>query len=326
MTPQSVLTACCLTLIGAGLYFAPDNVSDRVRGTVNDLMRPGLEIVLLAKASIGNRFSDSAARAMSAISDSSANGSQNEIDALTDALNLEQERNRILQVRLAQLAERQMVEEENSPSMSKSDRLILPSLVEVAVLGDTMAEKWRSGKLLDQGANNGIRENEIIISTRRSQRSLIDMGEDAKISPEDALLLGRCVIGKVENVGRWTSTIQLVTDAQYGGRAQLIRKTSEGMFVFGEAKGILRGQGGPLCKLEGIPAESSVHVHDSVFTAERDGILPIPLYYGEVIEATLGPDDREWTVFVKPVSLPTQLTTVQVLRTTVNPSRLAVKQ
>ena len=58
---------------------------------------------------------------------------------------------------------------------------------------------------------------------------------------------------------------------------------------------------------------------------QRDGILPTPLYYGQVVEAVLGPDDREWTVFVKPAPLPSHLTHVQILRTILNPERLAVK-
>ena len=131
------------------------------------------------------------------------------------------------------------------------------------------------------------------------------------------------MIGKVEHVGRWTSTFQRVTDSRYRGRAQLIRETKSG-FVF-EAQGILKGQGGPLCKLEGIPAGKSVRVNDAVYTAERDGILPTPLYYGQVVDAVLGMDDREWTVYVKPAAVPSQLTRVHVLRTAVNPDRLAVK-
>ena len=130
----------------------------------------------------------------------------------------------------------------------------MPSLIDGAVLGDAVAEQWRSGKLLDLGAKNGLRENELVLSTRKSKKPLIDLGEDANISTEDSLLLGRCVIGKVENVGRWTSTFQLVTDAQYRGRAQLIRETSAGKFVF-EAQGILKGDGNSLCELADIPAE-----------------------------------------------------------------------
>jgi cell shape-determining protein MreC len=162
----------------------------------------------------------------------------NDLKQLKEALEAQQERNRALQIRMAQLLEQHSTDDQISTSLTKSRRLVLPTLIEVAVLGDSLSERWRAGKLLDQGAKNGVRENELVLSTRKSKKPLIDVGEDLQISTEDALLLGRCVIGKVETVGRWTSTIQMVTDAQYRGRAQLIRQTSEGLFVF-EAQGIL---------------------------------------------------------------------------------------
>lgn len=316
MTTQSFLIACCLTLLGVGFYFIPDPVAESVRGTMADILRPGHEAIRLVKESTRiNFFADRIA----------ANPDDaGEVRRLTDALAIEQERNRAIQVRLAQLAERHSTDGPISSALSKSTRLILPSLIEVAVLGDSFAEQWRSGKLLDQGSKNGLREHELVLSTRKSKKPLIDLGDDAEISTGDSLLLGRCVIGKIEHVGRWTSTFQLVTDVHYRGRAQLIRETSEGQFVF-EAQGILKGQGDALCKLDGIPAENSVHIHDAVYTADRDGILPLPMYYGEVVEATLGTDDREWTILVKPAPLPSRLTTVHVIRTTVNPERLAGK-
>lgn len=314
--PQTGMTACCLTLLGVGLYFTPDGVAEKARGTLTDVLRPGCQAVrmvhefVVPKATRGNE---------AAVSENGLS-----VEQLSDALAAERERNRALQVRLAQLTEQNSANQQISLILTKSNRLVFPSLIEAAVLGDAIAEKWRAGKLIDQGAKNGVRENELVVSTRKSKKPLIDLGEDAQISTEDALMLGRCVIGKVERVGRWTSTFQLVTDAQYRGRAQLIRETSEGAFIF-EAQGILKGQGQSLCKLDGIPAEKSVHVGDAVYTADRDGLLPTPLYYGEVVEAELGVDDREWKVLVKPIQLPSPLTTVQVIRTTVNPERLAVK-
>lgn len=318
MKTRIFLTAFGLTLIGAGLHFAPKNVAAGLRGAIQDMMRPGWQVARFAKDSLGGQ--------LPILSVSSPARADQSLEDLADQLAAEQERSRALQTRLAQLTERYVSDDEITRASAKSDRLLLPSLVEVAILGDTLSEQWRAGKFLDQGAKNGLRENELVVSTRKSQRTLIDFGEDASISTEDALLLGRYVIGKVENVGKWTSTVLLVTDSHYRGRAQLIRKTDDGQFVFGEARGILKGQGGPLCKLEGIPAESSVHIHDAVYTAERDGILPTPLYYGEVVEATLGQHDREWTVLVRPVPLPTSLTKVQVLRTTFNPDRMAVTE
>jgi cell shape-determining protein MreC len=304
-------------LIGAGLYFGPDGVADRIRGSVNDLLRPGLETVRLAKESLETSSNTNPADHRVA--------RHEEVAELTEALALAEEHNRALQIRLAQHSEQRRQEQMVSPEVSKSQRLIQPLLVEVAVLGGTIAEDWCAGKLIDQGEKAGLRENGLVLAARKAKKTLIDVGQDNSISTEDTLLLGRCVIGKVEHVGRWTSTIQLVTDASYNGRAQIIRETSDG-FVFDATDGIiLKGQGGPLCKLEGIPAEKSVHIHDGVYTRERDGVMPIPLYYGEVVEASLEPNDREWTVLVRPAALPRQLTRIQVLRMVVNPDRLASK-
>jgi rod shape-determining protein MreC len=312
MTPRSVLTVCCLSLTGVGLYFAPDAAVSRVRGTITDAIRPGQVLLRQTMASMLGDFP----KASSAADD-------DVVERLKEELSVERVRNRVLQIRLAQLTEQYQGEQNISAAMLRTKRLIVPSLTEVAVLGDTVAEQWRSGKLLDQGAKNGLRENELVLSTKKPMRPLIDFGEDADLSTEDLMLLGRCVIGKVEHVGRWTSTFQRVTDSRYRGRAQLIRETESG-YVF-EAQGILKGQGGPLCKLEGIPAEKSVRINDAVYTAERDGILPTPLYYGQVVEAVLGIDDREWIVYVKPAPVADNLTRVQVLRTSVNPERSAVK-
>ena len=286
MTPRLVLTCCCLSLVGACLYFAPDSFASRLRGEITDALRPIQHSVNITKEAIFSGLSSEGR--------SSGASSSEELARITEELDAERERNRGLQIRLAQLAEMRATEQELSSAVVRSKRLIVPSTVEAAVLGDIVAEQWRAGKLLD-----------------------------SDLSTEDALLLGRCVIGKVEHVGRWTSTVQLVTDSRFRGRAQLIRETESG-FIF-ESQGILKGLGGPFCRLEGIPAEKSVRVNDAVYTAERDGIMPTPLYYGQVVEATLGPDDREWTVSVKPASLPTPLTRVQVLRTVINHERQEVR-
>ena len=315
MSWRASLAACCVFLTGLATFFAPDGVASRIRGVVTDALRPGQQAVRMTKWKRLGLWSHESER--------TSLGIDKEIQRLTDELETERTRNRAMQIQLAQSAERRLPEEGISPAFRNSQRLIVPSLTQVAVLGDVVAEQWRAGKFLDQGAKNGLRENELVLSSRKPLKLLVDGGEDFEISVEDALLLGRTVIGKIEHVGQWTSTIQLVTDSRYRGRAQVIRETSSG-FVF-EAQGILKGTGGPLCSLEGIPAEKSVRVNDTVYTAGRDGVLPTPLYYGHVVDAELEPDGREWKVRVKPASLPSHLTTVQVLRLAVNPERLAVK-
>ncbi|WP_373652570.1 rod shape-determining protein MreC [Schlesneria sp. DSM 10557] len=316
MATRSVMTCCCLLLTGIGLYFAPEGLTTVVRARVMDVLRPAFVAVNHVANSLGLRPFEPSAGA-----GDRADGPL--VAKLTEELDDERANNRALQLRLAQLTERLAAEDEIYSAINQTKRLVSPALTEVAVLGDVVAEQWRAGKFLAQGANQGLRENELVISNRKPLRPLVDGGEDFGISAEDKMLLGRCVIGKIETVGQWTSTFQLVTDSRYRGRAQLIRETDSG-FVF-EAQGILKGQGGPLCKLEGIPAEKSVRLNDAVYTADRDGVVPTPFYYGRVVEAELGPDDHEWTVLVRPAPLPAQLTTVQVLRIEANPERLVVR-
>ena len=310
MSPASVPITCVLLLLGVGLYFAPDGMATRLHNAVSDGLRPGQIAVRQSSARVREQVVSMTA--------SSEKSHRREVARLQEKLQAEQTRSAALTVQLARASDIQARETGLPSAMRQLPRLASPSLIEAAVMGDVLAEQWRSGRLLDRGESHGVRESSLVVNSRAS---LIDIGQDGELSPEDALLLGRCVIGKVERVGRWTSTFLLLTDSAYRGRAQLIHQTESG-FVFG-AKGILKGQGRALCRLDGISSVDSVNVGDSVFTANRDGVNAAPLYYGKVVEATLGPDAAEWKVLVEPVPLPGQLTTVQILRTTVNTERLA---
>lgn len=310
MSSWTLPTTCGLVLVGVGLSFAPDAVSSRLRGAVADVMRPGQQAARVT--------GDSLREWMIGLTSQSARSQQREVTCLEAELAAANARNAVLIARLAESRDEQAHASALPSTIRSLPRLASPSLIEAAVLGDALAEHWRSGKLLDRGTANGVRETSLVVSSRQP---LIDLGQDGEVSPEDSVLLGRCVIGKVERVGRWTSTLLLLTDAAYRGRAQLIHAADTG-YAWG-GRGILKGQGGTLCKLDGIAATESVRVGDEVYTAERDGLVTTPLYYGRVVEATLGPDDREWQVLVEPAPLPHRLTSVQVLRMSMNAERLA---
>ena len=310
MSSASLPVACGFVLVGVGLSFAPDGVASRLRGAVTDAMRPGQQAVCAT--------GDSLREGLASLASQPARTQQRELARLQRELDDAKARSSTLAVRLARVHEEREHESALPIAMRRLPRLASVSLIEAAVLGDVLAEQWRSGKLLDCGEANGVRESSLVVNSRQP---LVDVGRDGELSPEDSVLMGRSVIGKIERVGRWTSTFLLLTDAAYRGRAQLIQEAETG-FAFG-ARGILKGQGGTLCKLEGIAATESVRVGDGVYTADRDGLASTPLYYGKVVEATLGPDDREWKVLVEPAPLPSRLTSVQVLRTRVNSERLA---
>ena len=313
MSSVSGPLTCVLVMVGIGLHFAPENVAAKVRAVVADSMRPGQVAARQLADACRGEFHAQAAK---------SNGTRrSEVDRLREQLQREQTRAASLQMRLAQLSDQQNRDASMPETIRSLPPLVTSSLIDASVLGDAVAEKWRKGKLLDRGQTSGVRETELVV---KSNHSLVDVGRDADLSPEDGVLLGRCVIGKVERVGRWTSTFLMLTDAGYRGRAQLVHQAESG-YVFG-AKGILEGQGEPRCRLTGIAATDSVTVGDAVYAATREGLSSTPLYYGRVVEATLGPSDSEWTILVEPVPVPSDLRTVQIMRTAVNTDRLTAER
>lgn len=313
MSSVSGPLTCVLVMVGIGLHFAPDNVAAKVRAVVADSMRPGQVAARQLTDACRGEFHTQAAK--------TEVSRRSEVDRLRDQLQREQTRTASLQMRLAQLSDQQTRDASMPETIRSLPPLVTSSLIDASVLGDAVAEKWRKGKLLDRGQTSGVRETELVV---KSSHSLVDVGRDADLSPEDGVLLGRCVIGKVERVGRWTSTFLMLTDAGYRGRAQLVHQAESG-YVFG-AKGILEGQGEPRCRLSGIAATDSVTVGDAVYAATREGLSSTPLYYGRVVEATLGPSDSEWTILVEPVPVPSDLRTVQIMRTAVNADRLTAER
>lgn len=301
-----------LALLALGLRSAPAGMADGWRGWTADVLRPGLE---------GLRWTRQAWREFAE--------NRNTVAGEAAARETRELRERVarledeLQSAVALAALHAEADVSRDPAglaayvPEASARLLVPQLLQVGVLGEAAATEWRRGLYLAGGSVQGLRESSLVLT---DFRPLIDYGRDGGVAAEDPLLLGRQVIGKVAQAGRWSSSVLLLTDAGYRGRAQLVRATSQGP-VFA-APGILHGTGEPTCKLEGIPSTESVRVGDFVYTAERDGVIPVPLYYGRVMEATASPDDREWTIRVEPAQRPGALTRVAVLRTLLNPDRL----
>lgn len=309
--PRVPFVSLWLLLAAAGLMVLPEEMQARCRVLLGDVLSPGCKVWRAAAGPVQWL----AARWKPAASSSDA-----AVQQVRDELDAERSRTRRLEILLARTQEELQAQRMplfDSNSDLRAERLAQPVLVDAAVLGPAHTTLWRRGRWLDEGKAAGLLEEAPILA---DSKPLLDLGRDAGLSAEDRLLLGRCVIGKVAQVGRWTSTFSLVTDAEFRGRAQLVRETHEG-FAFG-AKGILKGQGTEVCRLEGIAAEESVNVGDRVYTADRDGLLPTPLYYGEVIEATLPDGAREWQVLVRPATCPTELTNVQVLRSALNRKRV----
>ncbi len=229
--------------------------------------------------------------------------------------------NRRLELHVARLREkvnRLSVQQGLSLESGSRAPLVIPQLIEARVLGEESAALWRARKLLSAGANGGIAESALVLD---DTRPLVDLGDDAQLSTGDAAYAGRIVIGKIAEVGRYSSTLRLVTDPAYTGHARLARRTSRGL-VHG-AEGTLVGDGSELCRLKHV--SDPVNPGDEVFTGGTDGLVPWPMYYGTVVRAELEPGASEWSVWVEPAvikAVSERLETVVIQRRALNSDRI----
>ncbi len=301
-------TAMWVVLIALALWFAPVAAVARIRAVTFDVLRPGLSLSVITR----QRWF--AWRKQ--LTDQEVARLQSHVETLEQSSQQQDERVQRLMAQLASANEAAAVSSDTHSDDETTPRLFTPALVDAAVLGETLSRSWREGRVLDGGWKKGLRESAMVLTSRRP---LVDIGQSQQLSPEDTLLTGRTVLGKIEAVGHWTSTFIPITDTDFRGRAQLVRQTDQGP-AWG-AQGLLRGTGDG-CVLEGIAAEETVRPGDFVYTAERDGILSAPLTYGTVVAAELDTDGREWKITIRPAPTPTTLGTVQVLRAALNPARL----
>ncbi len=196
--------------------------------------------------------------------------------------------------------------------------LIVPQVVQARVLGEELASAWRRGLLLNQGSKNGLTEEALVIN---SSAELLDQGEDAGLSPDMAVFAGQCVLGKMQHVGRWSSTWVPLTDLRFRGRARLARVTSDGLAF--SAEGVLIGTGKDGCRLTLIRASEPVSEGDEVFSLESPGGFETPLYYGMVVRSELAPGATNWEIEVRPAVDAKSVREVSVVRPRVNSKRLA---
>lgn len=299
--------AAVILLAGSVLLFVPSESTRGLRARMRDTLRPGQRAVRLAVE---------ATRSWTLAWQSSPREGRR-IRQLEDDLKSARLENRRLALQIAGLnagVQTLRAQQGIAPSTTTSP-LVTASLVEARVLGEETAALWRGRKLLAAGTREGLAESSLVLD---DTRTLVDVGDDTGLSPGDAVYAGRIVIGKIAEVGKYSSTLRLVTDPGYSGRARLARRTSRGL-TFG-AEGTLTGDGGSLCRLRHI--SDPVSVGDEVFTGGSDGLVPCPMYYGKVVRAELEAGSQEWLVWVQPAAATERLETVLVLRRAVNPDRI----
>jgi rod shape-determining protein MreC len=131
---------------------------------------------------------------------------------------------------------------------------------------------------------------------------LIDRGRDAGLRVNMVVLTPEGVVGKVVEVFDSTAQVLLISDRKSGVGVELADS---------QVKGVLKGTGSSLCRLEYIPHEETVAVGTQLLTSGQDQLFPKGLPVGQVLSVRPGEFFQE--IVVQPAAPLTRLEQVLVL-------------
>jgi rod shape-determining protein MreC len=298
-------------MIGAGLALAPSHLTVQLRGGIRDGLLPGHRAVLALSQwsrSAWDRFRSPTAT--------------EELARVRSELDQWQQQCLSLEARQAELMQQAIDARQGTANLFEGEPgrpLLVPQLLQAEVLGtERDMLRARLNRLLDRGTDQQIAIDDLVLADDAPH---LDQGDEAGVQPDMPVLDGRCVVGRIQQVGRWTSTLQPVTDPEFRGPAQLIRESPQGP-VYG-TQGVIAGNGNGTCRLEHVAATEPVSVGDFVYTVRRRHSLPEPVCYGRVIAAEISDGAGHWSITVQPGGGREPLETVLVLRELPNPERFS---
>ncbi len=208
--------------------------------------------------------------------------------------------------------------DENTLPAEASERLFRPRLVAARRLSGEMEEQWRSGKWLDAGENRQVQERDWVL---KSEESLIDLGADYEIRPDDLVLAGRVIVGQIEQVGRWSSSFREVTDAEFRCPVAVMKLDGEQWRNVGI--GSLHGNGADLCDLKYVENTVPVAAGDYIVLHDPESNWDQPLVLGQVTTATVKVNSPFWEIQVEPTARLDTVRDVFVLSEEISPARIA---
>ena len=308
------VTVLTLITLGLGLLLLPEDLSEPIRRTTRDIARPGQALSSIAVQTCQSGWQ--------AILDWQARRA----DLARLATELEQERklNTEIQQRLDVLQGQLNVSERKHSekvSGSTSELLFVPELITARVLGNETVALHQGRKILGTGSAKGVGENLLVIDP---QRPTLDVGRDLGVTIHSQVFAGHAVVGRTINCGKYSCSLQSVTDPKFSGAAQLMRRTATGLQPGPE--GVVEGTGQKTCHFTGIWRREPVEVGDEIYTPADDVLLPFPMYYGKVVRAELPAGTAHWIIEIEPAANELRLRHVQVLKPQANQERLAANE
>ncbi|MFW6124824.1 MAG: rod shape-determining protein MreC [Pirellulales bacterium] len=305
--PRWVVLFVLLGLSG-GLMAMPPRVRDPLRGATATALRPGL--------SATRRAVDGSAQAVAWLR--ATHGAAEQIARLREEVEALRDRNRQLELATAILRREAETGGAAMVSAAGGDPLLVPRLYRANVLGDEATGVLRKQRILASGSRAGVAPGALVLD---APGVVLDQGTNEGIADGHLVLSQRAVVGRVIQASPWASVMQLVTDEGYRELVQLAHQTGRGL-RFGP-QGVWQGTGNDLCRVTLVEADRPVAIGDLVYSARADGGVRHPLLYGEVVRTEQQPGAPHWEIWVRPAADLSDLREVLVLRTELNPVRIA---
>lgn len=295
--------------VGGLLTLLPTGMTGLIRDVVRAGFVPGQKALLTVR--------DKAQSSVTTLLSRQLSEQQHEIEDLQSELadaNRRERRARLIATNaLQQVTE--LRQQPESIGVAATEPLFAARAIEARVIGRELLSLWKSKRLLDHGARDGVQEDQWVLDGNGMK---LDQGEDASLVPGLMVFAGRSVLGRVSEAGKFVSSVELISDRGFRAKATVGRASGQGLSF--STAGLLEGDGGGMCRLTQIPASDTVAIGDGVYTVPEDSSVESPLLFGRVSSVTPGP--LHWDVVVKPEANAASFRTVQVLTTSFNPQRL----
>lgn len=181
--------------------------------------------------------------------------------------------------------------------------LLRSHAIRAAVLGREILSELKSRRILDRGDTDGVAADLWVLN---GEFPIVQAGSELSVADGLSVFAGRCIVGRIVAAGRWTSSLQFVTEPGFRARAVIARVNGDvpnaPQFSFG-SEGLIEGRSDlkekGLCELTQIPATEQVDVGMPVYSPPGHAV-DAPMLFGHVVSAKVPPGALHWVITFSP--------------------------
>lgn len=201
----------------------------------------------------------------------------------------------------SQIAVADELRQENARIRALRDTFVPPGvpLLPAKIVARDIVE-WRDSVLVERGSSRNVRRKDWVAS-----RFFVNQGRVQEVAEGQAVLAGECLLGRIEQVSPYMSSVQLLTDIDSPRIEVRIGSLRDTVFEFIDFPCSLRGIGRGQMAIEDVdyrrvrevdPEQGDIRrrikLGDLVFSAPGQLGLPMPLVIGKIVEFKEDPKKR----------------------------------